>query len=283
MGFLSISCRGSNQIVENPPIETHTPSPDLGSQDDFFLEQTPTFEVYAVSGIALNENLNLYQDPAKTSEVIGYIPSYGTGLKPLSNVLVIDEDNFIQVKHNDLIGWVDYANLADQHGDLPENFAKLGQMILTSIKNEDYKGLKRLIHPELCLRFSPYSYLNSDNQIFCGQDIESMANSDKSRLWGYYDGTGDGINLNFADYHQRFIYDQDYLHAKVIGFNQEVSSGNSINNIPEFYPDGMMIEYHFTGFDPQYGGLDWRSIRLVFIEHDSEWFLVAIIHSEWTI
>jgi len=26
----------------------------------------------------------------------------------------------------------------------------------------------------------------------------------------------------------------------------------------------MVVEYHFPGIDPQYGGLDWRSLRLVF-------------------
>jgi hypothetical protein len=45
----------------------------------------------------------------------------------------------------------------------------------------------------------------------------------------------------------------------------------------------MMIEYYFPGFDPQYGGLDWRSIRLVFVQHGMDWYLTAIIHGEWTI
>ena len=45
----------------------------------------------------------------------------------------------------------------------------------------------------------------------------------------------------------------------------------------------MVVEYHFPGFDPQYGGLDWASLRLVFQEFEGRWVLVGIIHDEWTI
>jgi (p)ppGpp synthase/HD superfamily hydrolase len=44
-----------------------------------------------------------------------------------------------------------------------------------------------------------------------------------------------------------------------------------------------MVEYHFSGFDPKYEGMDWRSLRLVFEEKDNIWHLVGIIHDQWTI
>ncbi len=59
--------------------------------------------------------------------------------------------------------------------------------------------------------------------------------------------------------------------------------GNSIDNSQEYYPGAMVVEYHFPGFDPQYGGLDWASLRLVFQEFEGRWVLVGIIHDEWTI
>jgi hypothetical protein len=45
----------------------------------------------------------------------------------------------------------------------------------------------------------------------------------------------------------------------------------------------VTIEYYFSGFDPQYGGMDWRSLRLVFIKDSNNWYLAAIVHGEWTI
>jgi hypothetical protein len=40
--------------------------------------------------------------------------------------------------------------------------------------------------------------------------------------------------------------------------------------IMEKWPNSRMYaEYHLAGFDPQYAGLDWRSLRLVFEAHGS--------------
>jgi hypothetical protein len=59
--------------------------------------------------------------------------------------------------------------------------------------------------------------------------------------------------------------------------------GNSIDNSQEYYPGARIVEYYFPGFDPQYAGMDWRSIRLVFMEENNIWYLVGIIHDQWTI
>ena len=68
-----------------------------------------------------------------------------------------------------------------------------------------------------------------------------------------------------------------------VGFDQTVGQGNTINNIIEVYPEAVVVEYHFEGFDPQYAGMDWRSLRLVFEESGGTWYLVGIVHDEWTI
>ena len=62
-----------------------------------------------------------------------------------------------------------------------------------------------------------------------------------------------------------------------------IGQGNSLNNIREFYPGSYFVEYHFSGFDPQYAGMDWQSLRLVFLEEDGVWLLVGIVHDQWTI
>jgi len=102
-------------------------------------------------------------------------------------------------------------------------------------------------------------------------------------VWGAYDGTGDPINLTFEGYYNKFIYDVDFANAKIIGNNTVVGHGNSLINISEVYPGAVFIEYHFPGFDPQYNGMDWRSLRLIFEEKDGAWYIVGIVHDQWTI
>ena len=98
-----------------------------------------------------------------------------------------------------------------------------------------------------------------------------------------FDGTGHPIEFTFAEYYDRFVYDQDFANAEEIAFNQRIAgSGGRINNIEEFYPGSLMVEFHFSGFNPDYLGMDWRSLRLVFVQHGEAWFLVGIVHDEWT-
>jgi formylglycine-generating enzyme required for sulfatase activity len=79
-----------------------------------------------------------------------------------------------------------------------------------------------------------------------------------------------------------WVNDADFARPHAVGYNDFVGQGNIINNIREVYPDALVVEYHFDGIEPQYGGLDWRSLRLVLEEQDGVWYLVGIVHSEWT-
>jgi hypothetical protein len=265
-------------ISETQAEMTNTPE-----QAEIKNELIPTSDNYTVLGIPPGEFLPILEDHYLDSNPLAYIPSFGSNIMPKSNILEIEDMFWLQVQYQDFRGWIDYSFLAEQQGQIPDDLIDLGQKILIMLKHYQYNHLQELIHPELCLRFSPYPYLNTSNLIFCGTDLDNFTSSNDTLLWGRFDGTGDPISLTFQDYHERFIYDQDYLHSPVVGFNVEVSSGNSINNIDEVYVDFLTIEYHFPSIDPQYGGMDWRSIRLVFVEEGDSWYLVAIIHGEWTI
>ena len=54
-------------------------------------------------------------------------------------------------------------------------------------------------------------------------------------------------------------------------------------NHDEVYPLAATIEYHFSGFDARFEGMDWRSVRLVLEQENGTWYLVGLIHDEWTI
>ena len=240
-------------------------------------------ERYAVIGIAQDSFLNVYQEPSTESPILGQIPSFGIDIRPTGEFHQEGDASWVYIHHNETAGWVDKKFLAEQYGTLPQDLVLLGQQVSGLLKDGEYSSLIPLIHPESCLRFSPYQYLNSDNRIICPSEIDSYTSAADRFTWGRFDGTGKPINLTFIEYHQQFVYDMDYQTPEVVGFNVEVSSGNSINNIQEIYPDGIMIEYYFPGIDPQYGGMDWRSLRLVFLPENDQWYLAAIIHGEWTI
>jgi hypothetical protein len=265
--------------VRPGPSLTPIPSPSL----------TPTLElinsglVYTVVGLPAEEALAIHQEPNLGAAITGEIPPGGNSIQTTGIEIQTDGISWLQIVYQGSAGWVNRSYLALQRGDLPEQLTDLSMRIAAALKEADYNRLAPIIHPDLCLRFSPYPHLRTSDLTFCPEQLAELPGSINLFNWGQYDGSGEPIELSFDAYHQRFVYDQDYLQPQVVGLNQEVSSGNAINNIPIIFPSGIFVEYHFPGFDPQYGGMDWRSLRMVFIQKDGNWYLVALVHGEWTI
>lgn len=156
--------------------------------------------------------------------------------------------------------------------------------VIELIKEKDMEELSRYIHPTKGLRFSPYVYVDVESdQVFTKEEVAKLEENTEVYNWGKYDGSGEPIELNFNDYYNRFVYDKDFANPHIIGNNTAIGQGNTINNIHEVYTEGHFIEFHFTGFEEQYEGLDWRSLILVFEQHEGQWYLVGIVHNEWTI
>lgn len=155
---------------------------------------------------------------------------------------------------------------------------------ILALKNKDANKLATLVHPDKGVRFSPYAYVNIEKDlIFTSPQIHGIF-ADKTKYhWGQYDRSGETIELTFEEYYKRFIYDQDFANAEKVSYNRVIGRSNTTNNSFEVYSDSIIVEYHFSGFDPQYNGMDWRSLRLVFEKEDGVWYLVGISHDEWAI
>lgn len=156
--------------------------------------------------------------------------------------------------------------------------------VLKALKEEDMESLKDYIHPQKGVRFSPYPYVDLSKDIVLKRDeIADVYQSDKIHNWGNYDGKGFPIELTFKDYYKISVYDVEFLNPQIIGNNYIVSSGNTKDNVKETYPHGRFVELYFEGFNAEYEGMDWRSLKLVFEEYKGKWYLVGIIHGQWTI
>lgn len=156
--------------------------------------------------------------------------------------------------------------------------------VMELIKAKDMNTLSTYIHPTSGVRFTPYFNIDMQtDQVFTAQQITGLMQNNQVVHWGEYDGSGDPIDLDFSDYYDRFIYDQDFVNPHLIGNNVAIGTGNIIDNIAQAYPNGHFTEFHFTGFDNQYEGIDWESLRLVFEDVGGIWYLVGIVHGQWTI
>ena len=143
--------------------------------------------------------------------------------------------------------------------------AEISNELIEAISIKDFETVSEFTHPVKGVRFTPYTYVSLDNDIvFNRAEIESFFDDQDVYIWGIYDGIGDDISLTPSQYYEKFIYTNDFKNAEEIGYNEVLSMGNMNENQFEVYDNAIVVEYYFSGFNPDYEGMDWRSLRLVF-------------------
>lgn len=148
----------------------------------------------------------------------------------------------------------------------------------------DYQKLEGLVSSDgLSLNF--YPQLDLVKNLIAKNDVSKIPNDTKIYLWGYTDGKGDPINLNRAQFLTTYIYSNsvDYLKAPDVAVNKKLGGGNSLNSIDKDVNGRTYVAFHFSGFDPKYGGMDWTTLYLVFDSVNGEYKLRAITKDNWTI
>lgn len=153
--------------------------------------------------------------------------------------------------------------------------------IFTIFKSQDYSKLDTFIHPTEGVRFSPYATIESSDKKFTKETFQSLLNNKGKKIkWGIYDGSGDPILLAPNEYFKKFVYDANFLHPEKAGVNHIYKTGNSTNNLKSFYSGSDFTESHFSGGKSE---MDWKSVRLVFKESNGKYYLVGVVHDQWTI
>ena len=163
---------------------------------------------------------------------------------------------------------------------------KMTQNILATLKNKNYSSFANYIHPIEGIRFSPYGYIDTVHDIKLSKQkfINEAGNPEQVMMvWGAFDGTGDPIKMTLNNYMNRFVYDVDFIKPEKRKVNEFIGGGNSLNNLLSVYKECDFTESHFSGFEEKYGGMDWKSLRLVFRNRNGKFLLVGIVHDEWTI
>jgi len=155
--------------------------------------------------------------------------------------------------------------------------------VIQALAVKDLEKVAEFVHPGMGVRFSPYAFVSEDHQVFMPDELPGLVGLGEVYVWGAYDGTGEPIELTFDAYFDQFVYSSDFANPEQVGVNERIGQGNSINNLAAFYPGGFFVEYHFSGFDAQYEGMDWQSLRLVFLQEGEDWYLAGIVHDQWTI
>ncbi len=180
---------------------------------------------------------------------------------------------------------VDDPELRASSDGRPESgVLQVARQVVEAFKVQDGKRLASLAHSEKGVRFSPSAYVDvASDVVFSRAQIETFWTDERTYTWGFADGTGDPINMTPSQYCRKYIMSRDFLSPSSINVNSDRAAGNTSNNAALVYPNGTRVEYYIEpSIRDGVPELDWAALRLVFERSGSSWFLVAVIHDEWT-
>ena len=174
----------------------------------------------------------------------------------------------------------DTTTAKDETGSLPQ----ISNSILRCLKNRDLACLSAFVHPGKGLRFSAYAFIDTaTDRVFSKPELGALDKNGKKFNWGPEDAGEGNIILSVGNYIDKFVYDVDFINAKEKTLNRSNAHGTMINNMDSVYHGADFTEFYFPGFDPKMEGMDWRALRLVFEKLNGKYYLVGLVHDQWTI
>lgn len=152
------------------------------------------------------------------------------------------------------------------------------------LRDGDYTRLADMAHPDKGIVFVPYSHVDLEaNLCFSADQVRQFGTDSTAYIWGLTEGDGAPILMTPVEYFARYVYNVDYSAAKMIGVGTVLKTGNALENVADAFPDAAFIELHMPGADPQSEGLGWNSLKVVLEVQNGVEYIVALIHSEWTV
>ena len=153
-----------------------------------------------------------------------------------------------------------------------------------AIGRRDFAALASYVHPDRGVTFTPYSTVDFDTDLtFTAEQIRGLEQDPTTYVWGLEDGRGLPIQMTMVQYLDRYVWDADYTQAPEIGVDRIITSGNALENLTEAYEGCRFVDFCCPSADPVNDGLDWSSLKLVFQAEEDTWYLVGVVHGEWTI
>jgi hypothetical protein len=152
---------------------------------------------------------------------------------------------------------------------------------VVALRAKDMAAFATLVDPREGVRFSPYSYVDASDVRLTAVELTTALTDKTVRHWGSFDGSGAPIDLTFAKYYARFVFDVDFTRGTK---PPEDFGENTVNNAEAFYGDtARIVELYIAPHNSD--AMDWHMLRIVLKPSGVErvYYVVGIIHAEWTI
>lgn len=253
--------------------------------DDWDLDSHRFF----VYGVEPDDRLTIRSGPGVSNASIGSFSPSVTDIEIFGEVVFVGVDEnqtmWTPVVIGDGAGWVARRFLRPRASGPIETIGDVGgETLATAAVVVEALGSHAFLATlvgEQGLRISTDEYIDESDVVLSAQQLEA-ASADVLE-WGSEDGSGEPIIRSIEEHFAHLGGLTALTSTEVVSVDSNVGYGNTINNIAEYYPGAIVVEYHFGGTE-YYGQLDWSSVRLVLEDGPTgDLQLVAISEAQWTI
>lgn len=262
-----------------PP--TPTSAPPTPTSTPFVIATSVPAQPFGVIGVGLDDVLNVRTAAGVGNPIAWTLSPVAQNIEKTGPGTMVSGSQWVPIAADGNTGWVNEAFLARQEGTIDPELAQRAIGALLALRAGDMTTFSTYVHPA-GVRFVPNTIISAENPVWSPADVIGLPANPTVYAWGSDFARGDTIMLTFADYYPRYVWSADFFFADAIGYNTNLVTGGLIDNSGDIYPGRQFVEYHFDGFDPQYTGLDYRTLRLVLLPHTDEWYVVAVVNNEWT-
>jgi hypothetical protein len=140
--------------------------------------------------------------------------------------------------------------------------------------------LSHLVHPIRGLRLSLDAFVDDQDPAFAIAQVSRALSDTTTFAYGELDGS-EMIYSSLAREMAGWCRVR-YNDADSVSFDHRVGVGNTANNVGEYFPGAVFVEYYFAGTGES-KDFNWSSLRFVYQRYESTWCLVAIVNDFWTI
>ena len=155
---------------------------------------------------------------------------------------------------------------------------ELSAKIVRRLMVADLKTLAAYVHPIKGVSFSPHAFVVKGADVrLSRRELRFAWAGRSSRIWGNFDGTGEAIRLTFRAYFSRFVRDVDFAEGTWSFADNASPPGATHDNSAEEYPNAITVQSAISSKDGR------TILRLIFEQYGGRWYLVHVVHDQWTI
>lgn len=167
----------------------------------------------------------------------------------------------------------------------PLSLLESADLVLKALSTQSFEDLIMFQTEKKDIFFSPYlTFTKEDAACFSPTALAENKENNAILYWGVQDGTGDPLNLTVNQYFDRYVNRGDYLSEEVKILENDIQTlGNSMNVIPEVFPNHEYVSYNLPHDKDDAAEMSWKTLILVFERINNELKIKAVVNHEWTI